>query len=194
MANPHLTLPSQPSASIVASPWIERYGHLLRPGSRVLDVACGSGRHMRWLHDHGLQALGVDRDAQAGVDLQALGLEFLLADLEQEPWPFAPQSMDAVLVTHYLWRPLWSDLKAVLKPHGLLIYETFSSGHEALGRPKNPDFLLRPGELLEVFADFHIIAFEEGLEPHPPRLLQRLVAQKPMSFTERPATALRSLE
>jgi SAM-dependent methyltransferase len=149
---------------------------------------------MRWLHDHGLQALGVDRDAQAGVDLQALGLEFLLADLEQEPWPFAPQSMDAVLVTHYLWRPLWSDLKAVLKPHGLLIYETFSSGHEALGRPKNPDFLLRPGELLEVFADFHIIAFEEGLEPHPPRLLQRLVAQKPMSFTERPATALRSLE
>ncbi len=179
---------------MAASPWLERYGHLLRPGSRVLDVACGSGRHMRWLHEQGLQALGVDRDGEAGAALQALGLEFLQADLEREPWPFAPQSVDAVLVTHYLWRPLWRDLKAVLKPHGLLIYETFTSGHEALGRPKNPDFLLRPGELLEVFADFHLIAFEEGLEPHPPRLLQRLVAQKPNSFTQRPATPLRSLE
>ncbi len=194
MANPHTTLNHRPSAPVAASPWLERYGHLLQPGSRVLDVACGSGRHMKWLHERGLQALGVDRDAQAVAALKGEGLECLVADLEQEPWPFAPQSMDAVLVTHYLWRPLWSDLKAVLKPHGWLIFETFSSGQEALGRPKNPDFLLRPGELLEVFADFHIIAFEEGLEPHPPRVLQRLVAQKPISFTQRPATPLRSLE
>jgi SAM-dependent methyltransferase len=176
------------------SDWVKRWGHLLCPGARVLDVACGSGRHMQWLKAQGMDVLGVDRDEEALTQLQRLGHTVLRADLETGPWPFEAQSMDAVLVTHYLWRTLWPQLKSVLKPQGFVIYETFSQGHEALGRPKNPDFLLQPGELLKVFADFHIIAFEEGRLPSPPRILQRLVAQKKSLEEPLEPSALRSLE
>jgi len=194
MTTPHPPSLLAPHATLAPSAWVERWSHLLAPGARVLDVACGSGRHMKWLKQQGINALGVDRDEQALADLRALGFEVLVADLEQECWPLEPHIVDAVLVTHYLWRALWPDLKAVLKPKGMVIYETFSMGHEALGRPKNPDFLLRSGELLTAFADFHIIAFEEGLELEPQRLLQRLVAQKPEPGAPREASPLRSLE
>ncbi len=183
-----------PHATLAPSAWIERWCHLIAPGGRVLDVACGSGRHLACLQDQGLKVLGVDRDTQVLKRLKTFGYNVFVADLEQGAWPFAPESLDAVVVTHYLWRPLWPDLKAVLRPHGVILCETFSTGHEVHGRPKNPDFLLRSGELLEVFRDFHTIAFEEGFEPHPPRLVQRLVAQKPMDNANRPTSALRPLE
>jgi len=198
MTTPHFAPPSPEvlarHAQLAPSAWVERFSHLLAPGARVLDVACGSGRHMRWLKERGGNPLGVDKDPEALAALKAQGYDVIVADLEVGAWPFEPESMDAVLVTHYLWRALWPHLKAVLKPNALVIYETFCLGHEAFGRPKNPDFLLQPGELLSVFGDFHIIAFEEGLERDPPRMLQRVVAQKPVPGKPRAASPLRSLE
>src|SRR6185295_3932687 len=114
----------------------------------------------------------------------------LAADLEGEPWPLPGAEFDAVLVTNYLWRPLFPALLAAVAPGGLLVYETFAQGHEALGRPRRPEFLLRPGELLELVAgggvgaarEWHVIAFEQGRLPAdaagPEREVQRIVARR----------------
>lgn len=157
------------------SPWLRRWAHLLRPGGSVLDVACGHGRHLRWLAQQGHVVTGVDRSPQALAALQGLA-RLVLADLENGPWPFADELFDAVLVTNYLWRPLLPLLTASLAPAGVLIYETFSAGHETVGRPSRPEFLLQPGELLQVCAGLRIVAFEDGFCQQPPRFVQRVVA------------------
>ena len=159
------------------SPWVMRWAHLLRPGGRVLDVACGSGRHLRALGGRGLELMGVDRDAQAVRDLPA-SCRVTVADIEHGPWPFEGQHFDGLVVTNYLWRPLLPTLAASLAPGGVALMETFARGHEALGRPSNPDFLLRPGELLDWAsgAGLRVLAYEEGFEPSPPRMVQRIVA------------------
>lgn len=165
-----------PAASGLApSPWVTRWAVRLPVGARVLDVACGSGRHVRWLAARGLAVTGVDRDAQALVPLQPLG-RMLAADIERGPWPFAGERFDAVVVTHYLWRPLMPTLAASVAEGGVLIYETFALGNEAFGKPSNPDFLLRPGELLEHCAGLRIAAYEDGLLDGPPRRVQRIAA------------------
>jgi hypothetical protein len=85
-----------------------------------------------------------------------------------------------IVVTHYLWRPLWTDLLACLQPGGVLIYETFAQGNESVGKPSNPDFLLRPGELLEVCQHLRVLAFEDGFCEAPERFVQRIVAVRPV--------------
>ncbi|HNT38256.1 MAG TPA: class I SAM-dependent methyltransferase [Rubrivivax sp.] len=156
-------LSEQPSAA-APSRWLQRWRHLLRPGARVLDVACGRGRNLRWLVDEGYVVTGVDRDAQALAPLSALGerVEIVVADLEQGPWPFPGRRFDAVLVTHYLWRPLLPTLVDSLAEGGMLVYETFADGQQTIGRPACADFLLQPGELLQACAGLRIIAFEDG--------------------------------
>lgn len=141
---------------------------------RVLDLACGHGRHMRWLQSQGLQCLGVDRDLDALQTAQAFG-EVLNADLENQAWPLDIQ-FDAVVVTNYLWRELWPNILASLKPGGVLIYETFAVGNETVGKPSNPLFLLRPGELLTVCQGLRVVAFEDGCLREPDRFVQRIVA------------------
>jgi SAM-dependent methyltransferase len=143
----------------------------------VLDVACGRGRHLRWLAARGFVLTGVDRDTQALDGLRALG-RMVVADIENGPWPFAAESFDAVVVTNYLWRPLLPTLVASVADGGALIYETFALGNEAYGKPSNPDFLLRPGELLEACRGLHVVAYEEGLLDGPPRRVQRIAAQR----------------
>ena len=86
-----------------------------------------------------------------------------MADLENGPWPLAGERFDAVVVTNYLWRPLMPSLLASLADGGVLIYETFALGNEAFGRPSNPDFLLRPGELLRCCRGLHVVAYEDGV-------------------------------
>jgi SAM-dependent methyltransferase len=160
-----------------ASAWVRRWAHLLRPGAQVLDVACGAGRHVRWLAAQGHRLTAVDRDAAAVAPLQDLA-EVVVADIENGPWPFAGRRFDAVLVTNYLWRPLLPVIVDAVADGGLLIYETFADGQQSVGRPSRPDFLLRPGELLAACAGLRVVAYEDGFLDAPARYVQRIVAMR----------------
>lgn len=169
------------------SAWVQRWAGLIAPGASVLDVACGHGRHMRLLAARGHAVTGVDRAAEAIEAVAGLG-HAVLADIENGPWPFAGERFGAVVVTNYLWRPLLPTLVDSLAPGGVLIYETFASGHETVGRPARPDFLLQPGELLRVCAGLRVVAFEDGFCHAPERFVQRITAVRaPLPTPERPA-------
>ena len=157
------------------SDWVQRWAGLIRPGGTVLDVACGSGRHLRWLAAQGFQVTGVDRDAAALQGLAGLG-ETVLADIESGPWPLAGRHFDAVIVTNYLWRALTPTLLASLNDGGLYLHETFADGQQLIGRPSRPEFLLQRGELLALTAGLRTVAFEDGWLDSPPRCVQRIVA------------------
>ncbi len=165
-----------------ASAWVARWSHLLRDGSKVLDIACGQGRHMKYLSSLGHVATGVDRSQEALCIASQWG-ETVLADIENAPWPLVHQQQlrrfDAVVVTNYLWRPLVPVMLQSLAPGGILIYETFAAGNESVGKPSRPDFLLQPGELLSAFSALRVIAYEDGFLASPDRFVQRLVAAAP---------------
>lgn len=152
------------------------------PGATVLDIACGAGRHLQWFAERGHAVTGLDRCPDALATAARFG-EVFLADLENAPWPLMSGSQarqfGAVIVTNYLWRPLFSVMTDSVAPGGVLIYETFAQGNETVGKPSRPDFLLQPGELLSAFKRLHLIAFEQGFLDHPPRFIQRLVVARP---------------
>jgi len=163
----------QPSA------WIARFPHLVARGARVLDVAAGRGRHARLFAARGAHVVAVDHDADALAALRGVAdIDVLVADLEAGPWPFAGATFDAIVVTNYLHRPLFTHIIDALAADGVLLYETFAVGHEALGRPTNPDFLLRENELLDVARGrLTIVAFEQGrVDGERPAIVQRLAA------------------
>jgi len=141
----------------------------------VLDVACGRGRHLHWFAARGHPVTGVDRDAEALVTAQGVG-ELIEADIESGPWPLAGRRFGAVVVTNYLWRPLLPTIVASVAVGGVLIYETFALGNASVGKPSNPDFLLRPGELLHACAALRVVAYEDGFLPDPARFVQRIAA------------------
>jgi SAM-dependent methyltransferase len=171
--------------NMAVSDWVARWTAELPPG-RALDLACGGGRHLRWLAARGWQLTGVDRDASALAGLQGLG-ELLCADIESGPWPLAGRRFDLVVVTNYLWRPLLPAIMAAVAPGGRLVYETFAAGHEALGRPSRPDFLLHPGELLAACqGPLQVRGFEQGRLAGPPRIVQRIAADRDAAATGRP--------
>ena len=162
-----------------ASDWVRRFAPLIVPGGTVLDLACGAGRHSRYLAGLGLGVLAVDKDEAALADLDGVpGVRTLQADLEDKAWPLGGRLFDAIVVTNYLWRPLFPMLLASMSEQGVLIYETFMVGNEAFGKPHNPAFLLRPGELLEVTGRRLVpVAFEQGEVASPrPAMVQRLCA------------------
>ncbi len=166
---------ADPAGAPEASPWVLRFVPLIRAGGRVLDLACGRGRHTLVLARSGLKVVAVDRDAAALA--QCAAHEKLLADLEDGPWPLAGRRFDAVVVTNYLHRPLFPRLLDALEDEGLLIYETFAHGNGALGRPANPDFLLEPGELLKLSRGLRVLAYEDGYVEQPrPAMVQRICA------------------
>jgi SAM-dependent methyltransferase len=177
---------ADPTEPQLASAWVQRWSHLV-PAGPVLDVACGTGRHLRWFAGRGHQVLGVDRSetALAAVQLPQALCQTLLADIESGPWPLEGRRFSAVVVTHYLWRPLMPTLIASLGPGGVLIYETFSRGQAGIGRPSRPEFLLEPGELLQMCSMLRIVAFEDGFEPlsakGPARFVQRIAAVRETS-------------
>ncbi len=162
------------------APWVVRFLAPLEPGARVLDLACGGGRHLRGALARGHAVTGLDRDLSGVKDLEgADNVRLIEADLEQPgAFPLRGEVFDAVIVTNYLWRPILGDIAACVGARGLLVYETFARGNERCGKPKNPDYLLEPNELLEAFAPhLAVIAFEHGLAERPhPRLVQRLAA------------------
>jgi SAM-dependent methyltransferase len=157
------------------SPWIVRWAGAIAPRGTVLDLACGSGRHVRHLAALGLRVTAVDRDRDALTQSQGVA-ELIAADLEADPWPLPGRRFDAVIVTNYLWRALLPAIVASVAEGGLLLYETFALGQEKFGRPSNPDFLLRPGELLSAAQGLRVIAYEDGIAHSPERRVQRLAA------------------
>lgn len=161
------------------SAWVVRWADRIPAGGRVLDVACGSGRHARFLAARGHPVEAVDRDRDAVARLEGLpGIVPRCADLEGGPWPYGRDTFAGIIVAHYLHRPLFPKLLATLAPGGVLIYETFAAGNERYGRPSNPAFLLKPGELLEVVRErLEVIAYEalEVTDPKP-AVLQRICA------------------
>ena len=168
------------------SAWVLRGLRWLSPGARVLDFAAGQGRHARAAEALGMAVTAADRDP---VALATMGgsIRCLTADLEADPWPFEPATFDAVIVTHYLHRPRFSELCSLLAPAGLLIYETFARGNERYGRPSNPDFLLAPGELFDRCrqAGLKVLAFEDGvISTSRQARIQRVLALGPEANLE----------
>lgn len=163
------------------SAWVMRFLPLIARGALVLDLACGAGRHARVLAlNAGARVVAVDRDAGALKNLAHLvGVETRCLDLEGPDWPLAGESFDAVIVTNYLWRPRFAEVLALIKPDGVLIYETFAAGNEAFGKPSRPEFLLAPNELLTRVqsAGMQVVAFEQGRVDQPkPAVVQRIAA------------------
>jgi SAM-dependent methyltransferase len=175
--------PAPPRSRAAASPasaWVLRFAPLVAVGARVLDLACGHGRHARFFAARGADVLAVDRDAAALATLKGVArIATCALDLEAGGWPLPGERFDAIVVVNYLHRPLFPSLLAALAEDGVLIYETFARGNEAYGRPSNPDFLLEPGELLQLAArGLTVVAFEQGVvsTPEPGAVVQRLAA------------------
>ncbi len=150
------------------SSWLVQHAGLLPREGRALDVACGRGRHALWLAERGLTTLGVDRDPDAIGELseaareRRLPLRGEMRDLEGGDNSFHGSTFDVIVVVHYLHRPLFPVLIEALGPGGLLVYETFTRAQAARGKPTNPDFLLKPGELLELVGPLEVLASREG--------------------------------
>ena len=158
------------------SEWVIRFGLLVPEAGRILDVACGNGRHANWFAARGHMVDAVDRERLPKLSPQ---VAFKQADIETGDWPYAGQMFAAVVVTNYLHRPLMKALVESVAPHGWLIYETFAAGNEQFGRPSRPDFLLQPGELLEaVRGRLRVIAYEDSYVDLPkPAMVQRIAAR-----------------
>lgn len=165
---------AQPSA------WVARFVHLI-PAGEVLDLACGAGRHSRLLAAHGHPVLAADCNADSLALAVGERIQIQQVDLEtghpEQAWPFAENRFAGIVVVNYLHRPLWPRMIASLALDGILIYETFALGNEQFGKPSNPDFLLRHGELLEIAAEYglQVIAYEDGYIDSPkPAMVQRI--------------------
>jgi SAM-dependent methyltransferase len=161
------------------SPWVVRFAPMIPVGSVTLDLACGKGRHARHLASLGYRVLATDRDVSLLGEVAELPyVETLQADLETAPWPLVDHEFGGVVVTNYLHRPLFPLLLRSLAPSGVLIYETFAQGNERFGGVSNPDYLLRPGELLDVVrGKARVVAYEDLVVERPkPAAVQRVCA------------------
>src|SRR5262249_40927190 len=150
------------------SPWIERFAAKIPTGGVVLDLAAGGGRHSPVLPARGHPVVAVDRGGEGLVGLGHPGFTLIQADLEGGRRPLGSRLFAGVVVTNYLHRPLLAQIVAAVMPEGVLLYETFAQGNERYGPPSNPDYLLRPGELLEaVRGRLMVVAYEHGFVERP---------------------------
>lgn len=175
---------AKPAKAAAPSSWVERFLSGVREGGDVLDVACGSGRHLRLALERGYRVTGIDRDVSRLDDIAGRrDVSLIEADLEPgAPFPLRDMRYDGVIVANYLWRDILSDIAGCVADDGILVYETFAVGQEKYGKPSNPDFLLRPNELLEaVIPRLTVIAYENGLAEtaHGPGVVQRIAACGP---------------
>ncbi|MDD5250619.1 MAG: methyltransferase domain-containing protein [Rhodocyclaceae bacterium] len=179
-ALPRLPSHDEPSA------WVRRFAPLIPAGGAVLDLACGKGRHARFLASLGHAVEAVDRDADALATLAGTtGIAVRQADLEGGPWPYYGHAFDGIVVTNYLFRPLLPHLAVALAEGGVLIYETFMVGNERFGKPAAPAHLLRVGELLDLLGKrFTVVAFEQGEVSRPrPAVVQRICVRRGSRFS-----------
>lgn len=180
-----MTSSRRPPPILSPSPWVERFAPLVPDGTPVLDLACGRGRHTRLFLGRGHPVTAIDRDVSLlDPPTGTPGLTVIAADLEGgAPWPLEGIRFGGVVVANYLFRPLFPALIGALIPGGVLIYETFAMGNARFGKPRNPDHLLQPGELLEVVrGHLRVIAFEDFEVRAPrPAMIQRICARAPTS-------------
>jgi len=174
--------PSKALNLLPPSIWIERFADSVPAGGSVLDLACGAGRHGRVFLERGHKVAFLDIDTQALGDIATQPrAEIIATDLETGGnWPLGARRFAAVIVINYLWRPILRDIVAAVAPGGVLMYETFAVGNEAFGRPRNPDHLLRSGELLESMrGHLKVLAYEQCLQDRPSRrVMQHIVAMR----------------
>ena len=164
-----------------ASPWVRHFASAIPRQGLVLDLACGAGRHAALLASLGHTVLAVDRDISAIDLLKSDSIQPQKLDLEGSDWPLLGQWFSAIVVTNYLYRPFLDELPKMLTEGGVLIYETFAAGNAEFGKPSNPDFLLKPGELLALAgrASLRVIAYEDiYLDQPKPAKVQRICAVK----------------
>lgn len=174
MSNSHTALEE-------ASPWIRRFVSAIPKNGVVLDLACGAGRHTHFLLNAGFAVLAVDQNIDAISQEKHPSLEVARMDLEGEIWPLTGKVFSAIVVTNYLYRPYLAELPKMLTDGGVLLYETFAQGNGEFGKPSNPDFLLKTGELLSFSAQngLKVLAYEDLYIDCPkPAMIQRLCAVK----------------
>lgn len=164
------------------SPWLAENCHHIPAGGSVFDAAMGTGRNAVFLAMRGYRVAGEDilpdaiAKARSLAEVNGVIVDARVGDLTR-PDPMPQAAYDGVLVFNYLDRALFPALERVLAPGGVLIYETFIVGQEKLGSPKNPDYLLEPGELREAFPKLGIVEYAEGLRA-PGRMTAALVARR----------------
>lgn len=163
---------TMPPVSRITRPstWFLWHGHRLVPGARVLDLACGEGRHSLAAAARGARVTALDRDearlaaARERAEAQGLSIDWVAADLEEEPWPELG-SFDAVLVFNYLDRARMPRIVEMIEPGGLLMMETFLTAQRELGwGPTSDEHLVRPGELARLAAPLTVVHGREVIE------------------------------
>ena len=168
-------------AQLNASPWVKRFATQIPKGGLVLDLACGAGRHTIFLADLGYSVLAVDQDVSLIEQNTNSLITSKATNLELDEWPLDGLEFSGIVVTNYLYRPHWDQLPKMLAKGGVLIYETFAQGNAQFGKPSNPNFLLNPGELLNLAARhaLKVLAYEDLYVDEPkPAMVQRLCALK----------------
>lgn len=165
--------------------WLLRALSLLPPPGRALDIACGGGRNALFLAERSWRVTAVDLSEEGLAMLSAdagsrdLKVDIRRADLEAAPLlPDGP--FELVILFFYLQRALFPSIREAVAPGGIAVVRTFSAAGSFPGGPENPDFVLRPGELPELFAGWEVLLHEEGLEPAKRGgALAGIVARKP---------------
>ncbi|CAA0090982.1 Uncharacterised protein [Halioglobus japonicus] len=163
----------------------------------ALDLACGAGRNGLYLLANDIPVVFADRDSDSLEKIrQQLATQFHSGQRDRaQLWevdleipgshPLEARAFGAITVFRYLHRPLLEGIKNAVVPGGLVIYETFTLAQAEIGRPRNPDFLLRPGELRGCFSQWEILHDFEGIERDSssgqPRAIAQVVAQKPLT-------------
>ena len=168
------------------SDWIMQHAQNWPDGSRILDFAAGSGRHCCALDSafpgrFSFVAIDQDYAALSALKIRCPQIKICQFDLEDTNiWGFADNGFDIVIVANYLYRPRLDDLFKLVRQCGYLAYETFATGNEAFGRPSNPDFLLKDGELTARLPDDFIILdyFHGRIDRPKPAIIQRLAAKR----------------
>lgn len=167
-----------------SSSFVRRHAHLL--SGRVLDVAAGAGRNSIFLARQGLEVEAIDISdeglarAREAARAEGFEVETVCADLTSFVVP--PARYGGIVNIRYLERALFPSMRAGLAPGGVLLFETFLEDQGRSGHPRNPAYLLRRGELREVFSDLEVILCEEGLfdDGAEQAYLGRLVARRPV--------------
>ena len=148
--------------------FLRKHGGSIGSGGTALDIAMGAGQNAVFLAQLGFDVTGVDRSASAvklarqyardrGVSINAIAADML-------DWQFPEHQFDLIIDFYFLERELLPRIKAGLKKGGLLVFETYPLAPQDFDGPHNPDFLLRPNELLEAFLDFFVLYYHERIE------------------------------